>query len=126
MNNLAKDKPTPGSSPARGTLPMDLQQFKQHDLLSPVGSGALAGTQTLNSDIEAPLRQYPETKRPAIENGIALVNTAEREEQSPDIDVNNVNLATFPDIKKETEAASNLVFRFDKAVLKHNPSKSHL
>jgi hypothetical protein len=108
------------------TLPIDLQQFKQHDLLSPVGSGALAGTQTLNSDIEAPLKQYSETKSPAIENGIALVNTAEREEQSPDIDVNNVNLATFPDIKKETEATSNLVFRFDKAVLKHNPSKSHL
>ena len=72
------------------------------------------------------MNQYPDLKHPPVENGIPLVNKAEKLEQSPDINVNNVNLATFPEIKKEVEATSNLVFRFDKAVLKHNSSRSHL
>lgn len=45
---------------------------------------------------------------------------------SSEIDINNVNLATFPEIKKDTQSTANMIFRFDRATLKHNQSKSFL
>ena len=57
---------------------------------------------------------------------IGIKTDKSENENLNEVDTNNLNLAVFPEIKKEYNATSSACFRLDKSVLKHNNSRIFL